>query len=78
MNKLRPLAAMFFNGSEIFKQSCQRVPQGTFVQNNFQIGPVLLDKKIFKVLTMHTYKGNKLRPLAAMFFNGSEIFEQSW
>ena len=53
MNKLRHLAAMFFNGSEIFEQSCQRVPQGTFVQNNFQIGPVLLDKKIFKVLTMH-------------------------
>ena len=49
MNKLRPLAAMFFNGLEIFEQSCQ----GTFVQNNFQIGPVLLDKKIFKVLTMH-------------------------
>ena len=45
--------AVFFNGSEIFEQSWQRVHQGTFVQNNFQIGPVLLDKKIFKVLTMH-------------------------
>ena len=28
-------------------------PQGTLLQNNFQIGPVPLDKKIFKVLTMH-------------------------
>ena len=46
-NKLRPLAAMIFNGSEIFEQSWWRVPQGTFVQNIFQIGPVLLDKKIF-------------------------------
>ena len=52
-SKLRPLAAMFFNGSKIFEQSWERVPQRTFVQNNFQIGPVLLDKKIFKVLTMH-------------------------
>ena len=25
------------------------------MQNNFQIGPVILDKKIFKVLTMHIY-----------------------
>ena len=76
-NKLWPLAAMFFNGLEIFEQSWQRVPQGTFVQKNFQIGLILLDKKIFKVLTMHIYVKQDPPP-GGHVFNWSEIFEQYW
>ena len=40
------------------------------------IGPVVSDKKIFKV-SIQIYRENKRRPLAAMFFDESKWLEQS-
>ena len=48
-NKPCPLAAMFFDKSKWLEQSWYRITKGTFLQNNMEIGPVVLDKKIFKV-----------------------------
>ena len=43
-----------------------------------EIGPVVSDKKIFKVFYTDIYSENKPRPLAAMFFDESKWLEQSW
>ena len=48
-NKPRPLAAMFFDESKWLEQSCKRITKETFLQNYMEIGPVVSDKKIFKV-----------------------------
>ena len=48
-NKPRPLAAMFFDKSKWLEQSCKRITKETFLQNYMEIGPVVSDKKIFKV-----------------------------
>ena len=48
-NKPRPLAAMFFDKSKWLEQSSLRITKGTFLQNYIEIGPVVSDKKIFKV-----------------------------
>ena len=48
-NKPRPLAAMFFDKSKWLEQSCNRITKGTFLQNYMEIGPVVSDKKIFKL-----------------------------
>ena len=40
---------MFFDKSKWLEQSWYRITQGTFLQNNIEIGPVVSDKKIFKV-----------------------------
>ena len=48
-NKPRPLAAMFFDKSKRLEQSWYRITKGTFMQNYMEIGPVVSDKKIFKV-----------------------------
>ena len=48
-NKPSPLAAMFFDESKWLEQSCNRITKGTFLQNYIEIGPVVSDKKIFKV-----------------------------
>ena len=42
-----------------------------------EIGPVVSDKKIFKVFYIDIYWENKPRPLAAMFFDKSKWLEQS-
>ena len=43
-----------------------------------EIGPVVSDKKIFKVFYTDIPSENKPRPLAAMFFDKSKWLEQSW
>ena len=43
------MAAMFFDESKWLEQSCWRIIKGTFLQNYIEIGPVVSDKKIFKV-----------------------------
>ena len=43
------MAAMFFDESKWLEQSCNRITKGTFLQNHMEIGPVVSDKKIFKV-----------------------------
>ena len=48
-NKPRPLAAMFFDKSKWLEQSWYRITKGTFLQNYMEIGPVVSDKKIFKL-----------------------------
>ena len=48
-NKHRPLAAMFFYESTWLEQSWYRITKGTFLQNYMEIGPMVSDKKIFKV-----------------------------
>ena len=48
-NKPRPLVAMFFDKSKWLEQSWYRITKGTFLQNYIIIGPVVSDKKIFKV-----------------------------
>ena len=48
-NKLRPLAAMFFDKSKWLEQSWYRITKGTFLQNYMEISPVVSDKKIFKL-----------------------------
>ena len=48
-NKPRPLAAMFFDESKWLDQSCKRITKETFLQNYMEIGPVVSDKKSFKV-----------------------------
>ena len=48
-NKPRPLAAMFFDESKWLVQSWYRITKGTFLQNYMEIGPMVSDKKIFKV-----------------------------
>ena len=48
-NKPRPLAAMFFDESKWLEQSWLRITKGTFLQNYMEIGPVVSDKKTFKV-----------------------------
>ena len=40
---------MFFDESKWLEQSCNRITKGTFLQNYMEIGPVVSDKKIFKV-----------------------------
>ena len=40
---------MFFDESKWLEQSWQRITEGTFLQNYIEIGPVVSDKKIFKV-----------------------------
>ena len=47
-SKPRPLAAMFFDESKWLEQSWL-ITKGTFLQNYIEIGPVVSDKKIFKV-----------------------------
>ena len=44
-----PLAAMFFDKSKWLEKSCNKITKGTFLQNHMEIGPVVSDKKIFKV-----------------------------
>ena len=49
-NKLRPLAAIFFfDKSKWLEQSWYRITKGTFLQNYIETGPVVSDKKIFKL-----------------------------
>ena len=48
-NKPRPLVAMFFDESKWLEQSWKRITKGTLLQNYIEIGPVVSDKKIFKV-----------------------------
>ena len=48
-NKPRPLAAIFFDESKWLEQYCKRITKETFLQNYMEIGPVVSDKKIFKV-----------------------------
>ena len=48
-NKPRPLADMFFDQSKCLEQSWWRITKETFLQNYMEIGPVVSDKKIFKV-----------------------------
>ena len=49
-----------------------------------EIGPMVSDKKIFKVFyidiqfSIQIYSENKPRPLMAMFFDESKWLEQSW
>ena len=43
-----------------------------------EIGPVVSDKKIFKVFYIDIYRENKPRPLAAMFFDEPKWLEQPW
>ena len=50
----RPLAAMFFDKSKWLEQSWERITKGTFLQNYIEIGPVVSDKKIFKVFYIDT------------------------
>ena len=47
-----------------------------FLPSINEIGPVVSDKKIFKVF--YIYRENKPRPLAAMFFDKSWRLGQSW
>ena len=76
-NKPRPLASMFFDESQWLEQSCNRTTNGTFLQNYMEIGPVVSDKKIFSFLYRYIGKISRA-PLAAMFFDESKWFEQSW
>ena len=64
-----PIGGHVFNGSEYLNNIGKaRVIQETFVPNYFQIGPVLLDKKIFlRFYHLYIYKEYKLRPLVVMF-----------
>ena len=48
-NKPRHLAATFFDESKWFEHSWKRITKGTFLQNYIEIGPVVSDKKSFKV-----------------------------
>ena len=48
-NKPRPLAAMFFDESWRLEQSWEKVIKETFLPCYIEIGPVISDKKIFKV-----------------------------
>ena len=48
-NKPHPLAAMFFDESKWLEQSWKRITKETFLRNYMEIGPVVSDKKIFKV-----------------------------
>ena len=52
-NKPCPLAAMFFDESKWLEQSSLRITKGTFSQNYIEIGPVVSDKKIFKLFYIH-------------------------
>ena len=40
---------MFFDKSKWSEQSWEGITKGTFLQNYIEIGPVVSDKKIFKV-----------------------------
>ena len=123
----------FFDESKWLEQSYKRITKGTFLQNYIEIGPVVSDKKIFKIFytdymgkispapwrpgfltnlnglnnlgresqkehfckiilksvqwfltrrflkfSIQIYRENKPRPLAAMFFDESKLYEQSW
>ena len=60
-----PTAAMFFSFLRIMTtKSWKRVTKGTFLPNYIEIGPVVSDKKIFKVF----YIAIKPYPLTAIFF----------
>ena len=52
---------MFFDESKWLEQSSSRITKGTFLQNYIEIGPVVSDKKIFKVFYTDIYIG-KLSP----------------
>ena len=54
------------------------VTKVTFLPSYTEIGPVVSDKKIFKVFYIDMYRENKPRTLAAMFFEESKWLEQSW
>ena len=43
------MAAMFFDESKWLEHSRQRITKEIFLQNYIEIGPVVSDKKIFKV-----------------------------
>ena len=45
---------MFFDESKWLEQSWYRITKGTFLQNYIEIGPVVSDKKIFKVFYIDT------------------------
>ena len=48
-NKPHPLVAMFFDKSKWLEPSWYRITKGIFLQNYIAIGPVVSDRKIFKV-----------------------------
>ena len=55
-------------------ESWKRVTKGTFLPSYIGIGPVVSDKKIFKVF----YIATEPYPLMAMFFDESWQLEQAW
>ena len=72
-----PLVAMVFDESKWLEQSWKSITKGTFLQHYIEIGPVVSDKKIFKVFYIDILE-KKARPLAAMFLDESKWLEQSW
>ena len=53
---------MFFDESKWPEQSWYRITKGTFLQNYMEIGPVVSDKKIFKVFYIDTQGKYALPP----------------
>ena len=58
---------MFFDESKWLEQSCKRITKGTFLQNYIEIGPVVLDKKIFKVFYIDILGKQALPPGGHVF-----------
>ena len=52
---------MFFEESKWLEQACKRITKGTFLQNYMENGPMVSDKKIFKVFYIDNYIG-KISP----------------
>ena len=48
------MAAMFFDQSKWLEQYWKRIIKGPFLQNYMEIGPVVSEKKIFKVFYIDT------------------------
>ena len=68
-----PVAAMFFNGSELNEKPSQRTFQGCFLPSFDSFGQAISEEKI---LQKSTNQKQEL-PVAARFVNGSELNEQS-
>ena len=66
-----PMVAMFVNGSELNEQSLQRTFQGCFLPSFDSFGKAVLEETIFQKSTNQKHELS----VAAMFVNGSKIYE---
>ena len=66
-----PVVAMLVNGSELNEQSLQRTFQGCFLPSFDSFGKAVLEETIFQKSTNQKHELS----VAAMFVNGSKIYE---